>query len=246
MHVKLVGTSALIVAMALSVASCGGSATDAGQPFVESPLPTIGLGSDTGSGSISGGADVRAIDVGAIESVVMIGDSITVGSTPLLDEQLRQLGFAEVTISAQTGKRMDVSFGSNASGSSIARFVAGDQNGSAAETLWIVALGTNDIGQYSSDDEIESAIDEVLAPIPDNAPLVWINTYFRDRVEGTIAVNEAIERRLVERGNATIGRWSEVAPNDGILRSDGVHPGDDGAKVFAQFVTLTVADFLQR
>lgn len=235
----------LLVVAALGLVACGGgeSETTSGEPFEQSPLPTIGLGSDLGS--ISGGADVRAIDTGSVNAIVMIGDSITVGSSPLLEEQFALLGFDDVSINAQNGKRIGVSFGSNASGADIAQFIAAGQETNPEETLWVVALGTNDIGQYNGIDEIAVEIDEILDPIPEDAPLIWVNTYYADRPESTAEVNAAIEARLSERGNATIGRWNELAPNDGVLRTDGVHPGDDGAKVFADLVTTTVANFLQ-
>lgn len=237
-------TGFLLVA-ALGLAACGGddAGTSSGEPFEESPLPTIGLGSDIGS--ISGSAEVRAIDTGRVNSIVMIGDSITVGAMPYLEEQFEQLGFADVSINAQTGKRIGVTFGDNASGADIAEFIVAGVDADPEETLWVVALGTNDIGQYNGVDEVAAEIDEILEPIPEESPLIWVNTYFGDRPEATAEVNEAIEAQLTARGNATIGRWSELAPTDGVLRSDGIHPGDDGAKVFADLVTTTVANFLQ-
>lgn len=211
---------------------------------VQAPLPTIGLGSDIGQ--ISGGADVRAIDTGSVESVVMIGDSITVGAQPFLQEQLEQLGFADVTIVAQELKRVSQNIRGNPSGADIAAFVAGDSEREADEQLWIVALGTNDISQYDSVDDIVTAMETVLDSVPDDAPLIWVNTYFADRPEDTAEVNTAIEQIVGSRGSAVVGRWNEIAPSEGVLRSDGVHPGNDGAKVFAALVTTTAADFLQR
>jgi lysophospholipase L1-like esterase len=210
----------------------------------QAPLPTIGIGSDIGQ--ISGGADVRAIDTGSVESIVMIGDSITVGAQPIIEEQFATLGFSEVTVIAQQDKRIGVTFANNSSGSDIATFVVGGSDHGDDEQLWVVALGTNDISQYSDVDDVVSAIDTVLEPIPEDAPLIWINTYFADRPEDTAEVNAAIEQAIGQRGNATIGRWSDIAPIDGVLRGDGVHPNTEGAKIFAGFVTTTVSNFLQR
>ncbi len=211
---------------------------------VQAPLPTIGLGSDIGQ--ISGGADVRAIDTGSVESVVMIGDSITVGAQPYLQEQLEQLGFEEVVIVAQELKRVSQNIRDNPSGVDIAAFVADDSSRDADEQLWIVALGTNDISQYNSVDDIVAELETMVDSVPEDAPLIWINTYFADRPEDTAEVNAAIEEVISSRDNAAVGRWDEIAPSEGVLRSDGVHPGDDGAKVFAALVTTTAADFLQR
>jgi lysophospholipase L1-like esterase len=215
-----------------------------GADGVENPLPTIGLGSDIGQ--ISGGADVRAIDTGSVASVVMIGDSITVGAQPFLQEQLEQLGFADVTIVAQELKRVSQNIRNNPSGADIAAFVAADAERPGDEQLWIVALGTNDISQYDSVEDIVTAMDTVIDSVPDDAPLIWVNTYFEDRPEDTAEVNTAIEQIIGSRGNSVIGRWNQIAPSEGVLRSDGVHPNSEGAKVFAALVTTTVADFLHR
>ena len=87
--------TALGVAL-LALAACSATSSEASDGGAQPPLPTIGLGSDIGQ--LSGGADVRAIDAGAVDSIVMIGDSITVGVTPALEEQFAQLGFTDVTI----------------------------------------------------------------------------------------------------------------------------------------------------
>ena len=227
----------------LALAACTSTSSEAADGGAPPPLPTIGLGSDIGQ--LSGGADVRAIDAGAVESIVMIGDSITVGATPALEAQFQQLGFDDVTIVAQQDKRIGQSFGDNSSGADIARFLAGEMDGSPEEQLWVVALGTNDISQYDDVEDVIPVIESVLAPIPDGAPVIWVNTYFEDRPEDTADVNAAIEQVIAERGNATIGPWSVYAPTDGVLRSDGVHPNTEGAVVFASVVTSTVANFLQ-
>lgn len=231
----------------MGLGACTSTASEASSndvDGVQAPLPTIGLGSDIGQ--ISGGADVRAIDTGSVESIVMIGDSITVGAQPFLQEQLEQLGFADVTIVAQQDKRVSQNIRNNPSGADIASFVAADSAQPGDAQLWIVALGTNDISQYDSVEDIVSSMETVIDSVPLDAPLVWVNTYFEDRPEDTAEVNTAIEQIVGSRGNAVVGRWNQIAPSEGVLRSDGVHPNSDGAKVFAALVTTTVADFLQR
>lgn len=241
---KTTRRTALLGLGLLALAACTSASSEASNGGAQAPLPTIGLGSDIGQ--LSGGADVRAIDAGAVESIVMIGDSITVGATPALEEQFQQLGFSDVTIVAQQDKRIGQTFGGNSSGADIAAFLATQMDGAPESQLWIVALGTNDISQYNGVDELVPVIESVLAPIPDGAPVIWVNTYFADRLDDSAEVNAAIEQALARRGNATVGQWNAYAPTDGVLRSDGVHPNDDGARVFASVVTGTVANFLQR
>ncbi len=179
-----------------------------------------------------------------IDSVVMIGDSITKGSTPALEERFDLLGL-DVDIEAQNGKRMAVSSGDNPSGSSVAEFIAGSSDDHSNE-LWVVALGTNDIGQYSSPDAIAAAVNEVLDAVPDESPLVWVDAYFRDRAEQQEVVNTIIRDRVTRRGNSVVAPWTEFATGDGVLSSDGIHPSDDGTEVFAFVVTDTTSAFLGR
>lgn len=233
-----------LVGLGACTSTSSEASSNAAADGVQAPLPTIGLGSEIGR--ISGGADVRAIDTGSVQSVVMIGDSITVGAQPFLQEQLEQLGFADVTIVAQELKRVSQNIRNNPSGADIASFVATGATRPGGEQLWIVALGTNDISQYDSVDDIVAAMETVTDSVPDDAPLVWVNTYFEDRPDDTAEVNTAIEQIVGSRGNAVVGRWNQIAPSEGVLRGDGVHPNSDGAKVFAALVTTTVADFLQR
>lgn len=209
-----------------------------------SPPATIGLGSD--AGQISGAADVRAIDAASVESIVMVGDSITVGSTSVLDRQFAQIGFEDVNIVAQNSKRMTKTSGDNISGAEIIKFIANNTERPAKEQLWVIALGTNDISQYNDVDDVVAEIDELLAPISEDSPVIWINTYFGGRPEETALVNAAIDQVIASRANATIARWSEIAPTDGVLSGDRVHPDNDGAVVFASLVTMTVANVLGR
>ena len=202
----------------------------------------VGLGVDGDRAQL--GTDGVAVNSGDIDSVVMIGDSITKGSTPALEESFDVLG-VEADIHAQNGKRMAVSYGDNPSGSSVAEFVAGGSDDHADE-LWIVALGTNDIGQYSSPDEIAAAVNEVLAAVPDESALVWVDTYFRDRPDQQDVVNTIIRDRVTRRGNSVVAPWTEFAAGDGVMSSDGVHPSDDGTKAFAFVVTDTTRAFLDR
>lgn len=252
---------AAAAAIALSTTGCGassGSSADA-----EAPIPTIGLGSgfdfDENPGVISGATESRADGADNIDTVVMIGDSITRASRAELNERFEQLGFADVMIQSQNSKRMAVSSSGNPSGVAIAEFITGDGTVSAdsddssdavdddhSTELWVVALGTNDVNQYSSPDQIAAAVNEVIGSVPDGAPIVWVDTYYRDESEGANLINSIITDRLDRRGNAVVAPWSFFAVADGVLRVDGVHPSDSGKDVFAFVVADTVQAFLDR
>ena len=235
----------VVVLAVLGALLVGCDASDgAGQPSATIDLGA-GLAVDGEPGELGTHGEV-ARDPDQIDAVVMIGDSITKGSLPALEERFGQLGMSSVTIEAENGKRMAVSSTQNPSGSSLAEFVTETSDVDHSEELWIVALGTNDIGQYDSPDELAAAVNEVLDRVPDEAPLVWVDTYFRDRPEQQELVNSIIRDRVERRGNSVIAPWSVFAPEDGVLTGDGVHPTRDGTEVFAFVVTDTARAFLGR
>lgn len=244
---------------ALLMSSCGGSASSA-TVGAQQPLPTIGLGSDIGSdGEISGGADVRVVGSTEIDSLVMIGDSITVAATPALEEVFSRLGFENTLVQAQENKRTASGGQSNPSGATIAANLVNliesadpEESGSSdddpsdhSNELWVVALGTNDIDQYSDPAERAAAINEMLNNVPEESMLIWVDTYWRDRPDATEEMNNTIVDRVRQRGNSTIAEWSAVAANEGNLRNDGVHPRDQGSIVFANVVGNTILEFLE-
>ncbi len=224
-------TLAVAVGVTVGAQACGGS-----------PDPVIDATGDPGAISVAG--DSLANHAADITNVVMIGDSITKGSTPALENRYDLLGLGHL-IEAENGKRMAVSAKENPSGASVAEFIAG-ANDDHGNEIWVVALGTNDIGQYSSPDEIAAAVNEVLAEVPDEVPLVWVNTYYRDRAEAGEAVNAIIIERVARRGDSVIAPWNAFAAGDGVLSFDGVHPTTDGTDMFAFVVTDTVRAFLGR
>ena len=247
-----------LLVVVLSVCACAGVTSSTTSS--DAPLPTIGLGSDVSEADpIGGGVDFQMIGTNEIDTVIMVGDSITVASTPQLEEMFERFGFDSVFIESKQGKRIALSFGSNPSGVEVAEdlikkmHAAGDTKGEGAaedlfdhsNELWVVALGTNDIGQYSGPGESATAVDEMLQAVPDESPLVWVDTFFRDRPDATAELNVIIRNLVSQRDASVIASWSAVADDDGNLRNDGVHPREQGSVVFANVTGNAIADFLQ-
>ena len=239
------GSAAFVGALVALVALTGCVAEQTGTTAngADVPPPAIAVTGDPAA--ISGASDGVADDAAAIDTVVMIGDSITKGATSALEERYGLLGLDHL-IEAQNGKRIAVSSPDNASGVSIAQFVADNGDGDHTDEVWVVALGTNDVGQYSSPDEIAAVVNEILAAVPDDAALVWVDVYFRDRAEAAAELNAIVRDRVARRGDSVIAPWTSFAPSEGVLTGDGVHPTSDGADVFAFVVTDTVSAFLGR
>lgn len=228
----------------MSTEASEGTQAESADDAMVAPLPTIGLGSAGGDFQPSTGNTAENAD--SVDSITMIGDSITVASTEAIEQQFDQLGFDDVTIVAQNGKRMGETFGDNTSGVRIADYLASEFDGDPEENLWIVALGTNDISQYTEAGELEAVVDSIIDAVPTESPLIWVNTYFEQHPRDTAAMNAAISQAVAERGNATVAAWNSYADDDGVVSGDGVHPTDQGELTFASVVTSTAAGFANR
>ncbi len=244
---------ALIAAAAGVAAGCSSSTVSSS----DAPLPTVGLGSDIGQ--ISVGADVRAVGSAQIDTVIMVGDSITVGSETPLQVVFERLGFDGVVIEAQQSKRIARGSQSNPAGTDVARFLVDVIDSGQLDTgasgfdddptdhsneLWVVALGTNDVAQFSDAAERADVVNEMLSIVPDESPLVWVNTYVRDHPDSTAALNSTIAEQIDSRSDSMVADWSAVAPFDGVLQSDGVHPRESGTVAFANLVGSSIVELL--
>jgi len=227
----LLGAGAAVVFGAVLTA-CGGNDDDTSS--AGGTVPLNGATVPEGRPAV----DLSPAQSTAGRDVVMIGDSITVGSAPGLEAAAELLG-VKLTIYAEEGRRITVGRNPAAGVEVIADVL--DEGG--VPDLFVIALGTNDIGKYASQDEYEAQINQLLELVPDVTPVAWINTYVRDDPNDSAQFNAALIATLENRGNATIARWSNIASADGILE-DGIHPSDDGRAQFADLVGGEIENWL--
>ncbi|MET0579173.1 MAG: GDSL-type esterase/lipase family protein [Ilumatobacteraceae bacterium] len=169
-----------------------------------------------------------------IHTVAMVGDSITVGSREALEAGFASLDLDDAEINAESGRRM-------ISGTRISSGREAIEEITAAgppPDLWVVALGTNDVGNYRPE-EYAAVIAELLAGIPADAPVVWVDTYLDDYQDRADQFNEALRTVLATRGHASVVDWASVAAEDGVL-TDGVHPSGFGVEEFSRRVVTAV------
>ena len=190
-----------------------------------------------GLGGPSAGAVTSMARRADIASVGVIGDSITVGAEPALRSRLEGLGLDVLAVDAANGRRIAVDGGVGSGVEAAARVAAVEPD------LWVVALGTNDVANLDGPEAYATAIDTMLAEVPDDVPVVWVDIYFDGAEDASDTFNTVLRERLAQRGNATAVDWATVADDDGVLR-DGVHPGADGNLVFAGRVADGVAAWL--
>ena len=221
---RVIGAASIV----LSVVACS---ADRDPVVAPAPAGTVGVGR-----SVPAIEPTTAVPV-TVESVAMVGDSITVGSMDELELGFSSLGLDDVEIDAESGRRM-VLDGTMPSGLSAVTVIAGDD----PPDLWVIALGTNDVANYVPD-EYGPAIAELLAAVPTDAPLVWVDTYLDEFPEQSATFNDSLRDALEERGQATVVDWAGIAAEEGVLR-DGVHPSGYGVDQFAGSVVSAVGDWM--
>lgn len=245
---KLLAVACSLVGLGLGASAC--TATQSSASELQQPPQTIGLGfefdDDAEPGPQTGDAEVRALEVEEIDTLYMVGDSLTVASTPALEQRFAELGFGDVLIDAQREKRMTMSDRDNPSGRSIVEYLVGVGDGDHSDEVWVLALGTNDINQYPSVQEVAIEVDALLAEVPDDAAVVWVDTFYRQESDGADEINTAIADRIEARGNAVVAPWSHYAAANGVVSDDGVHQTPSGREVFADVVAGTIGTFLER
>jgi lysophospholipase L1-like esterase len=222
---------ALLVPVLLATAGC----TSEHQTAAVAPFGTDNVVSVPGTVAPAAPSAEGRIKV---ERLAMVGDSITEGSKDELEKAFAGIGLDNVEINAEGGRRMVTS-------SSISSGVEGIEQvleDGATPDLWVIALGTNDVANLEPL-QYADAIDEVLAALPPDAPVVWVDCYlskFKSRSEEFDAVLREV---LVARGNAKVVDWASIAGEDGVL-VDGVHPSGFGRDELSRRVAETVSDWM--
>lgn len=232
----------LLGALATAAAACTSknddaaakAANEAATPIQVAPGETVSLG------QIEAKPTVPKEKVP--KSVVMVGDSITALSKATLETVLTNIGFESVVVNAEPNRRIEVGGKKPMAGLDVVKYIAA----SSPPEMWIIALGTNDAGLYASDEDYQGLIDEMLAAIPEQIPLVWISVYRHDQLEGCAHFNIIVRQALQKRGHATMGEWNQqcTTSEESILTDDGVHPNSNGILVFADTVRAAVASEL--
>ncbi len=195
-------------------------------------------GPDAAAPAVGGGLPQLTPVAKKRTSIAVIGDSITEGSTDALNETLAAAGFTDVHIDGKHSRRIDVGDGKGSplAGVKVIYQLIAD---GVDPDVWVVALGTNDVGQYPDAESYGSLIDEITSMLPADRPLVWADVYRPGEDKQTAMFNDVLRGRMEDRGHAEIADWWTAAtdPAQRVLSSDGLHPNKNGRLVFASLVT---------
>lgn len=167
----------------------------------------------------------------------MVGDSITKASSKALTTVLTAQGFTEITIEAQVSRRIGTGDGKGAPLSGVKTLYSMIAKG-AKPDVWAIAMGTNDVGKYPDAAAYAALIDQMMTMPSSKVPMIWVDVYNPNELEGTKVFNLVLRDRAKARGNTEVLPWFDLAsdPKSKILRQDHIHPNDTGTLVFAELV----------
>lgn len=170
-------------------------------------------------------------------SVVIVGDSLTVAATAQLDAALTAAGVEVIAIDAVEGRRMvsgDIPPGLAA----VDRLL--DDPDAAGADVWVVALGTNDVGGRIDPDRATADAADLVDRVPVGARVVWVNVWIRDRAGDAALFNQVVSGVVESRPRTHIVDWYSRGADTALFVGDGIHLTDQGEQAFAAAITESV------
>lgn len=107
--------------------------------------------------------------------------------------------------------------------------------------VWVIALGTNDVASGSSPSTIRRSVQSILALIPADAYVVWLDTWIRDRYDAVVTGNQVIRDTVLARPRSVVADFFSYGDDDGIIVDDGVHLTRRGRQLFADVMSTGIA-----
>lgn len=184
--------------------------------------------------------DVGVASGGARSSpstVAVIGDSLTVSAEQEILAELTADGLDVLAVDGLESRRMTHGGSALPPGTSAIE----DIQQLMTPDLWVIALGTNDVASVGSADGFRAEMRELLELLPDDAPVVWVDLWIRDRETAISEANRLIRAELrTRRGGAAVVDWFSHGTEDGVITGDGVHLTDAGRQLFASSIAAAI------
>ena len=197
----------LCLALGLVSLSCGGSES-AVEVYGESRTPES-------SPIIKQAQVVSKASKPPLLSVVVIGDSLTVGSEIYgvsLTRSLLNAGVIDVIVSAENGR-------------TTSEGVSKLEDSMVVDGVVVIALGTNDVAM-ADPNLFGTQIDRAVAAVPDTVKIFWLNLY-TDQWTSDDAYNAKIVEKANVHPNLSVMDFESFA-SPSWVEEDGVHLTPDG------------------
>lgn len=168
-------------------------------------------------------------------TIAVVGDSLTLSATDEIRSTLTSVGIDVLAIDGAERRRM--THGSDPDPGIDSVDAIADH---AVPAMWVVALGTNDIGDGIDPDQYAADVERLLDEIPSATPVVWVDVWIRDRQPAVERANEVLRDVLAQRPGTIVADWFSRGDDDGLVGADGVHLTADGRQVFAATILSAV------
>jgi lysophospholipase L1-like esterase len=171
------------------------------------------------------------------DSAAVVGDSLTESAQDEIAAYLDGIGIDVVTIDGAQNRRMTHGDHPDPGIDIVERIAA-----VAQPEVWVIALGTNDVGAEVSPQQFAADVDALLTAIPAGAPVVWVDVWIRDRQDQVETANRVLRETVARRADTIVADWFSHGDDAGIITDDGVHLTADGRYMFAATIAAaTVA-----
>ncbi len=231
---QLFACSLALVAAAV-MSGCGAGDVDAGVEVVDLPAALTPGGASRAKddaedpAATTDPAEIDAVIPSRPRTVAVVGDSLTVSAEDEIRAAFADAGIEVIGFDGRESRRTvrattDLPSGVDAV-TALQAFVEPD--------LWVIALGTNDVGGQESPEEFRSDVDELLALLPEEVPAIWLDVWVKSRVEACIEANGVLREAAADRPGLSVVDWFQYGDDPGMILGDGVHLTDDGQQKFA-------------
>lgn len=201
------------------------------------PVSTTGTGATTPGGSAAGSSTTPT----APASVLVVGDSITVGGQPALTANLTGASITP-TFADKVGMGLSFFMDPSTPTNYIPDLVRSTNPG-----LLVIALGTNDSGDSAT---YAQQISALFTAIPTTQPVLWVLPYYQDIqpgsssahiVPGLQSLDGVIAAQTASHPNMTTLDMNAIfGTNASYIGSDGLHPSAAGSTVWANAISESI------
>lgn len=168
------------------------------------------------------------------DSVAVVGDSLTESAAEEIETTLTQNGVEVVALDGLSNRRMVRVAGDVGPGTEAVENILATVD--EPPDVWVIALGTNDVGGAATPDEFAADMRELLGRLPAGAPVVWVDVWIRDMPDQVVAANAVIREVIADHREGAVADWYSRGGEGSAITSDGVHLTGDGRWMFARTI----------